>query len=153
MVGQDQIPGEESGGLDAALDYAILRLTLGLDCFLHSATRWAHVRQFAQKLGSQLPGTPLPYWSVRWFATAITIWEPIVGILLLIGFRTRDALVAGGLLIAALMFGTALLGDFIVLADELIYALVFFVLLLFRQKHDRWSVDHFIMQRSRGAKA
>ena len=143
---------EESGSLDAALGYCILRLTLGLDCFFHSATRWAHVGQFAQKIESQFSGTPLPAWSVRWFATAITVWEPIVGLLLLIGLRTREALVAGGLLIAALVFGTALRGDFTVLTEQLIYALVFFVLLLFRPKHDRWSVDHFIRRRSQGAK-
>lgn len=153
MDAQGQIPENGSGGLDATLGYAILRLTLGLDCFFHSATRWAHVGQFAQKLEGQFSGTPLPSWSVRWFATAITVWEPIVGILLLIGFRTRDALVAGGLLIAALVFGSALLGDFTALAEQLIYALVFFVLLLFRQKHDRWSVDHFIVQRSKGTSA
>jgi thiosulfate dehydrogenase (quinone) large subunit len=153
MDEQGQIPEKGSGGLDATLGYAILRLTLGLDYFFHSATRWAHVGQFAQKLEGQFSGTPLPSWSVRWFATAITVWEPIVGILLLIGFRTRDALVAGGLLIAALVFGSALLGNFTVLAEQLIYALVFFVLLLFRHKLDRWSVDHFIMQRSQGAKA
>jgi thiosulfate dehydrogenase [quinone] large subunit len=148
-----QKPEEGSGGLDATLGYAILRLTLGLDCIFHSASRWAHVGQFAQKLEGQFSGTPLPSWSVRWFATAITVWEPIVGLLLLIGFRTRDALVAGGLLIAALVFGSALLGDFTALAEQLIYAVVFFILLLFRPKLDRWSVDHFIMQRSQGANA
>ncbi len=56
----------------------------------------------------------------------------MVGLLLLIGFRTRDALVAGGLLIASLVFGTALRGDFPVLSEQLVYALLFFVLLLFR---------------------
>ena len=148
-----QNPEEGSGGLDATLGYAILRLTLGLDCIFHSATRWAHIGEFAQKLVGQFSGTPLPSWSVRWFATAITVWEPIVGLLLLIGFRTRDALVAGGLLIAALVFGTALRGDFTVLSEQLIYAVIFFILLLFRQKFDRWSVDHFIMQRSQAANA
>ena len=147
------MPEKGSSGLDAALGYAILRLTLGLDCLFHSATRWAHIGEFAQKLAGQFPGTLLPSWSVRWFATAIPAWEPIVGVLLLIGFCTRYALVAGGLLIAALVFGSALLGDFTALAEQLIYAVIFFILLLFREKLDRWSVDHIIMQRSHGANA
>ena len=153
MDEQAQLPKDGTRSLDATLGYAILRLTLGLDCIFHSATRWAHVGQFAQKLEGQFSATPLPSWSVRWFAMAITVWEPIVGILLLIGFRTRDALVAGGLLIAALVFGTALRGDFTVLSEQLIYAVIFFILLLFRSKFDRWSVDHFIVQRSQGANA
>ena len=153
MDEQGQMPEKRSSGLDSALGYAILRLALGLDCFFHSVTRWAHVRQFAQKLEGQFSGTPLPSWIVRWFATAVTVWEPIVGILLLIGVRTRDAVVAGGLLIAALVFGSALLGNFTALAEQLIYAVIFFILLLFRGKLDQWSVDHFIMQSSQGANA
>jgi uncharacterized membrane protein YphA (DoxX/SURF4 family) len=103
--------------------------------------------------GESFAGIPLPSWSVRGFAIAITVWEPIVGGLLLCGFRTRDALVAGGLLIAALVFGTAVRGDFTVLTEQLVYALIFFVLLLYRRENDRWSVDQFIAQRSIGAKA
>ncbi len=141
------------GNTDAALGYGILRLTLGLDCIFHSASRWPHVGQFVQQTVNQFAATPLPSWSVRWFSLAILIWEPIVELLLLIGFRTRPALVAGGLLIASLVFGTALRGDFPVLSEQLVYALLFFVLLLFRQGYDLWSVDHIIAQRFEGAKA
>ncbi len=141
------------GNTDTALGYAILRLTLGLDCIFHSASRWPHIGHFVQQTVDQFAATPLPSWSVRWFSLAILIWEPIVGLLLLIGFRTRPALVAGGLLIASLVFGTALRGDFPVLSEQLVYALLFFVLLLFRQEYDRWSVDHIISQRFGGANA
>jgi thiosulfate dehydrogenase (quinone) large subunit len=145
--------GHQSSNPDAALAYGVLRLTVGLDCLFHSSTRWSHISLFADKVVSQFAGTPLPSWSVRVFANEITVWEPIVGGLLLCGFRTRDALVAGGLLIAALVFGTAVRGDFTVLTEQLVYALIFFVLLLYRRENDRWSVDQFIARRSIGAKA
>ena len=145
--------GQQSSNPDAALAYAVLRLTIGLDCLFHSASRWSHVGLFADKVVSQFAGTPLPSWSVRGFAIAITIGEPIIGGLLICGFRTRDALVAGGLLIAALVFGTAVRGDFTVLAEQLLYALIFFVLLLYRRENDRWSVDQFLTRRSLGVKA
>ncbi len=138
---------------DAALGYAILRLTLGLDCIFHSASRWPHIGHFVQQTVDQFAATPLPSWSVRCYSLAIIIWEPVVGLLLLFGFRTRAALVAGGLLIASLVFGTALRGDFSVLSEQLVYALLFFVLLLCRQGYDLWSVDHIIAQRFEGAKA
>ncbi len=63
---------------DAALGYGILRLTLGLDYLFHAATRWSHIGMFADKTVSQFAGTPLPAWSVRAFAVAITISEPIM---------------------------------------------------------------------------
>ena len=141
------------GNADAALGYGILRLTLGLDSVFHSASRWPHVGQFIQQMVGQFAATPLPSWSVRWYSVAIIIWEPVVGLLLLIGYRTRAALVAGGLLIASLVFGTALRGDFSVLSEQLVYALIFFVLLIYRQENDRWSVDHVITRRFEGAKA
>ena len=89
---------------------------------------------------------------MHWYSVVIVIWEPVVGMLLLIGFRTRDALIGGGLLIASLVIGTALRGDFSVLSEQLPYALIFFVLLLFRQGNNRWSVDHLIARQSQGEK-
>ena len=138
---------------DADLGYGILRVTIGLDFLFHSASRWPHVGQFLGKTVGQFGGTPLPSWSVRWYSIGILICEPLVGLLLFIGFRTRDALVAGGLLVATLVFGTALRGDFTVLAEQLIYALLFFVLMLYRQENDRWSIDRIVAQQSKGAKA
>ena len=137
---------------DAASGYAILRVTLGLDCLFHSASRWPHVRQFVEKTVGQFAATPLPSWSVHWYSLAILVWEPLVGLLLFIGFRTRDALIAGGLLIATLVFGTALRGDFSVLSEQLIYALIFFVLLHYREESNRWSIDYVTAQHGRRVK-
>ena len=78
---------------------------------------------------------------MRAFALVIPFWEPVVGVLLVLGLWTRWALVAGALLIAALVFGTSLRGDYTVLSEQLIYALIFFVLLLFRARHDRFGLD------------
>ncbi len=64
-----------------------------------------------------------------------------MGVLLVLGLWTRWALVAGALLIAALVFGTSLRGDYTVLSEQLIYAWIFFVLLLFRVRHDRFGLD------------
>ena len=141
MKEQDSIPGRWGRNPDATLGYGILRLTLGMDFLFHSSTRWAHVGQFAEKIVGQFASTPLPPWSVRCYAIAITIWEPIVGLLLVLGLRTRDALGAGGLLIASLVFGTALRADFTVLSEQLVYAFIFFLLLLYRQPYNRWSLD------------
>lgn len=127
--------------LDAALGYGLLRLTLGLNFLFHSYGRWLNLDKFVGTVIGEFAHLPLPGWSVRTFAMAIVFWEPAVGGLLVLGLWTRWALVAGGLLIAALTFGTALRGEYPVLSEQLIYALVFFVLLLCRARGDRFGVD------------
>ena len=126
---------------DADLGYALLRLTLGLNFLLHSYGRWHDGGKFVDGVVNGFAHTPLPAGSVRAFATAIPYWEPAVGLLLVPGLWTRWALAAGALLIALLTFGTALRGEYPVLSEQLIYALVFFVLLLFRGRCDRFGLD------------
>ncbi len=149
---EDFQSGTRAGSSDGALAYVLFRLTLGTDFLFHSATRWAHIGQFADKTVVEFASTPLPPWSVRWYAIVITVLEPIIGLLLVLGFRTREALIAGALLITTLVFGTALRGDFTVLSKQLIYSLLFFLLLLYREAFDRWSVDRLRERKLDGAK-
>ena len=74
---------------------------------------------------------------MRVFAASTLGWEPFVGRLLVFELWTRVGLVSGALLIVTLVFGTALRGEHAVLSEQLIYALLLFVLLLFRARHDR----------------
>ena len=141
MPSPDLRDREGPSDLDAVLGYGLLRLTLGLNFLFHSYQRWLDLGRFVEGIVHEFARTPLPAWSVRVFATAIPFWEPAVGLLLVLGLWTRAALVAGALLIAALTFGTALRGEYNVLSEQLIYALLFFVLLLFRVRCDRIGVD------------
>ena len=141
MTPLDQRDPARTGDLDAALGYALLRLTLGLNFLFHSYGRWRDLGKFVETIVREFAQTPLPAWSVRAFAIAIPFWEPAVGLLLVLGLWTRTGLVAGALLIAALTFGTALRGEYPVLSEQLIYALVFFVLLLFRVRYDHFGLD------------
>ena len=127
--------------LDAELGYSLLRLTLGLDFLFHSYDRWLALGPFVDGVVHDFAHTPLPAWSVKVFATFIPFWEPVVGLLLVLGLWTRVGLVAGALLVAAFVFGTALRGDHTVLSEQLIYALIFFALLLFRARYDRFGWD------------
>ena len=141
MTSPYQRGSDESANFDAALGYGLLRLTLGLNFLFHSFQRWRDLERFVAGVVRDFAHTPLPAWSVRAFATAIPFWEPAVGLLLVLGLWTRASLVAGALLIAALTFGTALRGEYNVLSEQLIYALLFFVLLLFRVRYDRFGLD------------
>ena len=126
---------------DLALGYGLLRLTLGLNFSLHSYGRWLDMEKFVGTVQREFTHLPLPGWSVRAFAFAIPWWETAVGLLLVLGLRTRWALAAGALLIALLTLGTALRGEYPVLSEQLVYALVFFTLLVCRARGDRFGVD------------
>ena len=127
--------------LDAILGYALLRLTFGVNFLFHSYQRWANLGGFVEDTARDFTHTPLPEWSVQAFAATIPFFEPVLGLLLVLGLWTRTALVAGALFVVALTFGTALRSDFNALTAQGLYALTFFVLLLFRADHDRLSLD------------
>jgi thiosulfate dehydrogenase [quinone] large subunit len=114
---------------------------MGVNFVFHSYTRWLDLQHFVTQTVTQFAATPLPAWSVRVVAFAIPFWEPVVGVLLVLGLWTRAALVAGAALIAVIVLGTALRADYPVVTQQLIYALYFFVLLLFRARLDRFGVD------------
>jgi thiosulfate dehydrogenase [quinone] large subunit len=136
------IPAEEA--LDRALASGVLRLTLGINVAVHGFTRLrSGVSGFASAIVAQFSGTALPPVLVRVFATALPFLESGLGLLILVGYRTRFGLVAGGLLMSALVFGTALRGDWTTLGIQMVYAVVYYVLLAFRG-HDRLSLDRFL---------
>jgi thiosulfate dehydrogenase [quinone] large subunit len=142
--GRIAVEGKE---LDRALACAVLRFTLGVNILLHGATRlYGGVGVFAAATAAQFSGTPLPEEPVRVFATSLPFLESGIGILILVGLRLRATLVAGGLLLSALVFGTALRGDWPTLGIQMVYALVYFLVLAFRV-HDRFSIDGLLRRR------
>ena len=66
--------------------------------------------------------------------------EAGLGLLIIVGFRTREALVAGALLMLALTFGTALRQDWDVAGVQLLYSAVYAALIA-ALRYNRLSVD------------
>jgi thiosulfate dehydrogenase [quinone] large subunit len=88
----------------------------------------------------QFAHAPLPAWSVWAFGLVLPAIEGGLGLLLLIGLRTRAVLIAAGLLIMVLTFGSSLLQDWATAGTQLIYAAVY-AALLFLCRYNGWSVD------------
>src|ERR1700722_7769723 len=94
------------------LAYALLRLVVETNLMMLGVSRTiAGSGEFAAKLVMQFEHAPLPAWSVWAFGLALPSIEGILGLLLLVGLRTRAVLVAASLLIVVLTFGSALLQD------------------------------------------
>jgi thiosulfate dehydrogenase (quinone) large subunit len=129
---------------DAALGYLWLRATIGTNIFTHGLSRiLAGPSHFADALVPAFQHAPLPAGLVRLFALALPWAESIVGMLVLLGIRTRFALVAGSLLILTLTFGATLNQDWESAGLQLIYATVYASLLAFRH-YNTLSVDELL---------
>jgi thiosulfate dehydrogenase [quinone] large subunit len=85
----------------------------------------------------------LPYFAVRAFASALPWSEALIGFLILVGVATRIALVAGGLLILVLTFGSTLHQDFEIAGLQLTYAVVYSLLIAFRN-YNSISLDQLL---------
>ena len=125
---------------DRALARALLRLTLGINLVVHGLVRVPKLTAFAEGMARDFQPTILPSGLVHLFALALPFAEAAVGALIVVGMFQRAALVAGAVLIAALVFGTALLQRWDTLTQQMIYALVYAALIATRS-WDRWSLD------------
>jgi thiosulfate dehydrogenase (quinone) large subunit len=131
---------------DQRLAYALLRIVTGLNLMMHGVSRMmAGTDKFAAHLAGQFAHSSLPAWSVWGFGTVLPAIEALIGLLLLLGLRTRAALVAGSLLIMVLTFGSALVQDWAAAGLQLTYALVYSAL-LFLLRYNSWSLDACMVQ-------
>jgi thiosulfate dehydrogenase [quinone] large subunit len=126
---------------DERLAYALLRLVVGANLMMHGISRMiAGTGEFAAKLVMQFAHAPLPAWSVWAFGLVLPAIEGGLGLLLLIGLRTRAVLIAAILLIMVLTFGSSLLQDWSAAGIQLTYAAIYAALLLLR-RYNSWSAD------------
>ncbi len=136
---------------DQRLAYALLRIVVGLNLLMHGVSRMlAGPGTFAAHMVGQFAHAPLPVWSVWSFGMVLPAIEALLGLLLLIGLRTRAALVAASLLIMVLTFGSGLLQEWSTVGSQLIYALVYSVL-LFLLRYNGWSVDAWMLRSNKQA--
>jgi thiosulfate dehydrogenase [quinone] large subunit len=133
-----------SVGYDFSLAYLLLRMTLGVNIVMHGLSRiLVGVGFFTAALEKQFAATPLPHFAVRAFGNALPCAEMLIGLLVLVGGMTRIALVAGALLILLLTFGSTLHQDWEVAGLQLIYAIVYSLLIAFG-KFNSISLDRLL---------
>ncbi|MEZ0487815.1 DoxX family protein [Fibrella aquatica] len=132
---------------DQFLAYLLLRLTMGVNFIFHAIPRFIKgTGGFRDKMVADFSQTPLSPFLVYTFGTVLTYIELIIGILLTIGLFTRYALVAASLLMMALMVGTSFQQKWDVVASQLIYSVIFFIL-VWTQQSNFYSVDRIMLGR------
>jgi uncharacterized membrane protein YphA (DoxX/SURF4 family) len=144
--------GLDSTRLDNQLAYLVFRLTLGINILVHGAGRFfgPGAEAFATTTAAEFTKTPLPANLVHAFLFVLPLVEMVLGALLAVGVFTRWSLTLGGLLMTALVFGTALRSDWNTVGVQMIYAITYYLLLLHRSAN-RFSLDALIFGKRVGA--
>ena len=129
--------------------WAILfaRLVLGLIFFMAGVMKVFQLGplEHARKYFLPFSDTFLPIWSLWAVGVTIPFIELIAGALVLFGLRTRDALIALGMVLVIVTFGHLLHDALFDFSGHVIprLALLLFVLSLPRED-DRFSLDYFL---------
>ena len=132
--------------------WAILfaRLVLGLIFFIAGVYKVFDLGplEHARKYFLPYSDTFLPVWSLWATGVVIPFIELIAGALVILGLRTREALVALGFVLAIVTFGHLLKEPLYEFHTHVIprLALLLFLLLLPRED-DRFSIDYFLGRR------
>ena len=126
------------------------RLVLGLIFFMAGVYKVFDLGplEHARKYFLPYSDTFLPVWSLWATGVVIPFIELIAGALVILGLRTREALVALGFVLAIVTFGHLLKEPLYEFHTHVIprLALLLFVLLLPRED-DRFSIDYFLGRR------
>lgn len=128
---------------DVAIAYVLLRILFGIGFFNIGFSKIRGIGGFANAMVDQFKNTFLPADLVRITAAIVPPAEVIIGLLLIFGLATRGALIAGFLLMMILQAGVTLLQNWDTAANQLIYCIIFF-LLLAGVGFNRFSLDRLI---------
>jgi thiosulfate dehydrogenase (quinone) large subunit len=128
--------------VDERIAYAFLRFVFGVNICFHGVSRLlGDPAAFLAYLNQSMAHAVLvPKVAIPVLAAVLPWFEAIIGLLLLLGLFTRPALIAGSAVMILLMAGSTLAQDWNVAGLQLIYCLIYFVLLTLRERN-HFSLD------------
>lgn len=106
-----------------------LRITMGFNFFGHGFSRLPDIAGFRSWMTGMFDNSVLPSWVVASWATVLPFIEFAIGLLLIIGWFTRQAAFAGAAVISILVLGSCLIQSWEAAGTQMVYALVFYVLI------------------------
>ncbi len=109
--------------------YFLLRVSMGVNLLGHGLARIPKLSVFAEGMTKSFEKSWLPQPFVHLFSTALPFLEFMIGGLLIIGFKTRLASLAGAGLIIMLLFGSSTVENWEAMGIQMIYALFFYILI------------------------
>ncbi|MCQ9639318.1 DoxX family protein [Chryseobacterium sp. WG14] len=109
--------------------YFFLRISMGINFFGHGLVRLTKLQDFAGGMTTGFEKSWLPQVLVHAFSTALPFLEFTIGLLLMIGFKTRIVTMSGASLIVMLLFGCSTVENWEAMGIQMIYAGLFYILI------------------------
>lgn len=125
---------------DRQIGFAVLRLMLGVHMLGRGIVRFPKLQEFASGTANAFSETILPSGFVYVYAILIVIVETVLGVLLILGWKTSKALAVMGLLMCTLAFGMILQENFGTAGNILVYCFAI-SFLLFNTRYDAFGID------------
>jgi thiosulfate dehydrogenase (quinone) large subunit len=125
---------ERSRNIERA--YAIFRVSLGFDIFMHGFSRiLTGVPAFVALTERPFVKTIIPMPIVHYFLTILPYLEFAIGALLMVGLFTMEVSIAGALIMIILIFGQGARQEWGSVGNEMIYAAWYFLLIAFNENN------------------
>lgn len=111
--------------------------------FTHGLVRLPKLAKFSAGMVGDFEKSMLPKILVLPFSYALPFAEFIIGILLILGLFTRQALIAGAIMMIMLIFGSGMIESWNAIPSQLIHVL-FFAILLSTIQNNTYAVDKLL---------
>jgi thiosulfate dehydrogenase [quinone] large subunit len=126
--------------------YLLARLSVGMSMFAHGFIRLTKLSVFSESMVAEFSKSIMPLAVVKPFSLALPFFEFLVGVLLLLGLFTRQALITGVVIMLTLLFGTGMVEKWDAIPAQLIHA-AFFSMLLASIQYNTISFDALITKK------
>lgn len=127
--------------INHSLTFVLLRLAVGMSMFGHGLVRIVKLPKFSAWMIGQFEKSILPEALVTPFSYLLPIIEFGIGVLLLIGLFTKQALIIGGITMVLLIFGSSMIEEWGAIPSQMIHTF-FFAILLSYLNYNSYSVDN-----------
>lgn len=115
--------------------YLLCRLVIGTSMFGHGLVRIPKLAGFSKWMVGNFQKSMLPEALVVPFSYVLPFVELLTGVLLLLGLFTRQAAIAGAVLMCVLIFGSAMIENWDIIPSQLLHAAFFIILLQFNNSN------------------
>jgi len=124
------------------LAYALLRVALGLSLLIHGAVHLAHFDAFESYLQTFFRSADwVPEWVLSIGAFVVPSAHVLIGLMLVLGWLTAPALLAGSILMILITAATSIATHWELVGPQVLYSVVYFVLLWHLDANTK-SIDH-----------
>jgi thiosulfate dehydrogenase (quinone) large subunit len=123
--------------------YLLIRLAIGMSAFGHGVVRLFKLSGFSRGMVATFQKSYIPEALVVPFSYILPFAELIVGLLLLIGLFTREAAIAGAVLMILLIFGSTSIENWDAIPTQLIH-IAFLVVVLQFLPSNSYAVDKIL---------